>query len=294
MSKASDPNGPNIPEREFENPFSRGTFLHEIYGKVVSENRDLICVVSDMRGRRGTGKSVTSIRLADEMDRTDQGLTYPKCTMSAQELANAYSKQPKGSGLVLDEAEVSAGNRSAMTKTNKALRKILSMARVKEKYLVVNVPIKGYVDKDILKLADVWIAMERRGRGLVHHLKWEPYTETLHTEKKQRLEIADIPKDTHLREVYNKLSSDKNQHIDGDKGDGFMPISEHEEELQKQRQQVRKETRNEVIKDVYKGLSGLSDDDYTRMKRADGVSQSMLGDALGLTQQQVGNIVRGD
>lgn len=275
---------PNIPESTFENPFAEGTFMHEIYGKVVSENRDLVVVISDIRGRRGTGKSISSIKLADKMDRTAEGLTYSKCTLSAEELRNAYSNQPEGSGLVLDEAEVAAGNRSAMTKTNKALRQVMSMARVEEKYLVVNVPIKSFIDKDILKLADVWIAMERRGRGLVHHLKWEPYSETLHTEKKQRIEIDDIPTGTDLREVYNKLTREKRRHIDGEEGQKFVPHEEHEEKLKKTREKVRKETRDQILTDVYQ---------HPEHQESNDVSQRTLGEAVGLTQQQVGNIVRG-
>lgn len=274
---------PDIPESTWENPFSEGTFMHQIYGKVVSENRDLVVVISDKRGRRGTGKSVSSIKLADKMDRTDEGLTYAKCTLSAEELRNAYSNQPKGSGLVLDEAEVSAGNRSAMTKTNKALRQVMSMARVEEKYLVVNVPIKGFIDKDILKLADVWIAMERRGRGLIHHLKWEPYSETLHTEKKQRMEFEDIPTGTPLRDVYNKLTREKRRHIAGEDGQTFVPQEEHQEELRKVKEEVRKEVRNDVLADVYH---------HPEHQASNDISQRTLGEAVDLTQQQVGNIVR--
>lgn len=283
---------PDIPDRQFENPFGEGTFLHDIFGKVVSENRDLVIVVSDKRGRRGTGKSVTSLRLADMMDQTPEGVTYSKCTLSAEELRNAYSSQPKQSGLVLDEAEVSAGNRDAMSTTNKALRQVMSMARVEEKYLVVNVPIKGFIDKDILKLADVWIAMERRGRGLVHHLKWEPYSETLHTEKKQRIEIGDIPTGTPLRNVYNKLTREKKRHISGEEGQKFVPQEEHQKELKKARKQARQDARNEVLRDVHGHFRNLTDDDYTRFKRSGGLPQTMLAEAVGLSQQQIGNIVR--
>jgi hypothetical protein len=279
MSTADTP--PDIPEKQFENPFQPGTFMHEIYGKVVSENRDLVVVISDKRGRRGTGKSITSIKIADLMDRTPEGLTYSKCTLSAEELRNAYSNQPKGSGLVLDEAEVSAGNRSAMTKTNKALRQVMSMARVEEKYLVVNVPIKGFIDKDILKLADVWIAMERRGRGLVHHLKWEPYSETLHTEKKQRLEIKDIPKGTDLRNVYNQLTREKKRHISGEEGQKFIPKEEHQEALQKAKQTARKEERNEIVRGVL---------NHPEIQEKN-VSQRMVGEAIGVSQSTIYNIL---
>lgn len=286
---------PDIPDSDFENPFAEGTFLHALYGKVVSEDRDLVIIVSDKHGRRGTSKTTTSLQLADMMDRTPQGLTFDKCSLSPEELRNAYSLQPEGSGLVFDEAEVGAGNRDAMTITNKALREIVSMARVQQKYLVVNAPIKGFIDKDILKLADVWIAMERRGRGLVHHLKWEPYRERLLTEKKQRIELSDIPTGTQLRDVYNQLTREKRAHIDGEEGTKFITKSEHEEALERREKDVRQATRNETIRDIHERLNANfdMDDDLTRLKRTKGISQSMIGEALGLSQQQVGNILNG-
>lgn len=284
MSKDTDDGSPDfdIPEKSWTNPFRKGTFLHEIYGKVVSENRDLVIIVSDLRGRRGTGKTVTSLKLADLMDRTDEGVTFENCTLSAEELHNAYSDLPEGSGLVLDEGEVAAGNRSAMTKTNKALRKVMSMARVEEKYLIVNVPIKGFIDTDILKLADVWIAMKRRGNGLVHHLKWEPYSETLHTEKKQTIEIADIETGTDLRKVYNKLTREKQKHIDGEKGNGYIEKKEHESQLKKAVNQAKRDKRDEIVRGLF---------EHPEVQKL-ALSQRMVGEAIGVSQTTVGNILQ--
>lgn len=273
----------DIPDTEFENPFADGTFLNKLYGKVAAEERDLVIIVSDKRGRRGTAKTTTSLKLANMMDQTPQGLTFDKCTLSPEQLRNAYSNQPPRSGLVLDEAEIAAGNRDAMTLTNKALREVMSIARVEQKYLVVNAPIKGFIDKDILKLADVWIAMERRGRGLVHHLKWEPYSERLYTEKRQRIELDDIDPGTDLKQVYHQLTKEKKRHIDGEEGQKFIPKSEHDEELQKVRKEVRQETRNQVLADIYT---------HPEHQDSNDISQRTIGESVGLTQQQVGNIVR--
>lgn len=272
---------PDIPDKSWTNPFAPDTFLNQLYGKVVKENRDVVIIVSDKRGRRGTSKTTTSLQLASMMDRTDEGLTWDKCTLSAQQLRNAYASQPPGSGLVLDEAEVSAGNRDAMTITNKALREVMSMARVEQKYLVVNAPLKGFIDKDILKLADVWIAMERRGRGLVHHLKWEPYREQLYTEKKQRIELNDIPKGTQLRDIYNKLTREKRKRIGGDEGQKFVPQEEHNKKLQKAREAARKEMRDECVTSFLQ---------HPEIQEAN-VSQRMVGEAIGVSQSTIHNIL---
>ena len=270
---------PDIPDSSRENPFREGTFLHDIFGKVLKENRDIVIIVADHRGRRGTGKTVASLNLASNLDQTEEGMTFSKCSLDVEEIRNAYSSQPKGSALVLDEIEQAAGNRESMTVTNRALREIMSMGRVQEKYVVVNAPIKGFVDKDILKLCDVWISMTRRGRGLVHHLKWEPYSEELLNEQKQWLEFDDIERGTDLREVYNKLSREKDRRIEGEEGQKFVPIEEVEKRLQQERKEARKDLRDEFVDGVY----GASDIDVT---------QQELADAIGVSQKTISNITR--
>lgn len=272
---------PDIPERSWTNPFSPGTYLHDLYDQVVHEERDIIMILDDLRGRRGTGKTIASLQLANGMDQTPEGVTWEKTSLEPEEIRNAYASQPLRSGLVLDEGEVGASNRQTQTKTNQALREIMSMGRVEQKYVVINTPVKGFLDKDLLRLADVWITMVRRGHALVHELRWEPYSENLLTPTKQKIEFKDIPKDTPLRDVYNRLTKEKRKRISGEDGQEFVPGEEHKEKLAKARKQSRREMRDEVLRDVYH---------HPEINEA--VSQRMLGEAVGLTQQQIGNIVR--
>lgn len=269
---------PDIPDKSYSNPFAEGTFMYDIFGKVLKENRDIIILVTDHRGRRGTGKTIASLSLASNLDQTPEGVTWDKCTLDAEEIRNAYASQPARSALVLDEIEQTASNRDAMTNTNKALREIMSMGRVEQKYVIANVPIKNFVDKDILKLCSVWISMTRKGRGLVHNLKWEPYSEKVYPEQQQWLEFDDIERGTQLREVYNKLTREKRKRISGEKGDGFVPESEHQEELRKARKQARKEMRDDIVSGVY------------QHPEID-TSQAALGDAAGVSQKTVSNII---
>lgn len=275
MAQAQDP---DIPDKSYSNPFAEGTFLHDIFGKVLKENRDIIILITDHRGRRGTGKTVASLSLASRLDQTAEGMTFDKCSLSPQEIRNAYASQEERSALLLDEIEQAASNRESMTVTNRALREIMSMGRVEQKYVVVNAPIKGFIDKDILKLCDVWISMTRRGRGLVHHLKWEPYLEELLTEKKQWLEFEDIERGTDLRDVYNKLTREKRARIDGEDGQKFVPAADHEQQLQRAREEARREARDEVVANIY------------RSPDVD-ASQQRLADAIGCSQKTISNIV---
>lgn len=275
---SSDP--PDIPDQGWENPFAEGTFLHDLYGKRVRESRDLIIILDDFFGGRGTGKTVGSLQLANGMDQSG-GLTYQKCSLQPQQLRNAYIDQPKRSGLVLDEGEFGISNRDAVTKVNKALRKIMSMGRVKEKYVVVNTPLKGFLDKDILKLADVWISMVRKGLAVVHELRWEPYSEQLLTPHQQWFEFEDIPAGTDLRSVYNKLADEKDDAMDDDLAN-WIPQEEHEEELQRARQQARQETRNELIRNLWQNPDVQETD----------LQQQMIAESAGLTPARVSQIIQ--
>lgn len=285
---------PDIPDQQWTNPFVEGTPMHSLFERRIRNSQDLIILVDDWHARRGTGKTIASLQLAEGLDQNG-GLTWENVSLRPEEIRNAYESLPQRSGLVLDEGEIGASNRQAMSKTNQALREIMSIGRVEQKYVVVNTPSIGFIDKDVRKLADVWMCMLRKGLGLIHFMERNPYPNSgggrLLTRREQLLEFDDVQRGTQLREVYNRLTREKKKHISGDEGNGFVPQSEHEEALQKQREEVRQDTRNEILADVYARLSDLDDDDWTRMKRGGGVSQSMLGEAVGLSQQQIGNIV---
>lgn len=287
---------PDIPEKGWSNPFPEQHPIHDLFERRISSQQDLVILVDDYHARRGTGKTVATLQLGQGMNQHGP-LTWENVSLAPEEIRNAYESLPKRSAIVLDEGEIGASNRQAMTKTNQALREIMSIGRVEEKYVIINTPDVGFLDKDIRKLADVWMTMLRKGLGLVHYLKRQPYARggsgKLLTEKKGLIEFNDIQTGTQLRSVYNKLTREKKKHIRGDKGEGFVQQADHEEALEKARKETRQETRNEIITDVYTRLSDLEDEDWTRMKRGGGVSQAMIGEAVGLTQQQIGNIVRG-
>jgi len=293
IQMATDGTHPDIPDKSWENRFPEGHPLHDLYGRRARNKQDLVIIIDDFHSRRGTGKTISSLQLGEAMDQNG-GITEDNATLEPGKLRNMYSTLPKKSALILDEGELKASNREAMTVMNRALREIMSIGRVEEKYVIINTPDKGFIDKDIRKLADVWLTMLGKGKGLIHHLKRNPYAsggQTL-TEENGLIQFNDIQKGTRLRDVYNRATKEKKKHISGEEGDGFIPESEHQEILQKKKEEVRKETRNEIITDLYRRLSGLDDDDMSRIKRAKGISQSMIGEAVGLTQQQIGNIVR--
>jgi len=281
MSEASTPSTEQ-PELDIEkgwtNPFTENTPLWQHFEDVISQDRDLIIVLDDYRARRGTGKTVASIQLAAGMDQTDEGLTKKKVSLDVEEIRTAYSEEEPRSGMVIDEAEVGAGNRDAMTKTNKALREIMSMGRVEQKYVVVNTPAKKFIDKDILRLCDIWITMTCRGQGLVHGLEHHPYSGQLFTPKIQWLDIQDIQSGTDLDRIYRYLDKEKRKRIAGDGVTTFLTEEEHKKELESVRKESRRKKRNEIIRELFVHPNVEA-------------TQSDIADCVGVDQATVSRIV---
>lgn len=273
--------GPDIPEKGWTNPFAHGSPMWRLFEKLVRQERDLIIVLDDHNAGRGTGKTVASLLLANAMNQHGT-ITREHVAMEPEAIRNCYTDLPKRSGIVLDEGEVGASNRQAMTKVNQALREICSMGRVQEKYLIINTPIRQFIDKDIQKLADVWISMTKKGEALVHFLDWNPYAETLLNPKKQRITFDDIPPGHELRDVYNYLAREKLAKMDGADGSGYVPREQHQEELQKAREEARLEQRNEDIR-------GFWSHEVVQDLRE--VSQEVVGESVGVSQSTVSNIV---
>lgn len=282
---ADDGTHPDIPDKSWTNPFPEGHPIHELFERRIRNDQDLIILIDDYHARRGTGKTVASLQLAQGMNQHGW-LTWEHVSLAPEEIRNAYESLPPRSALLLDEGEIGASKYDAATKTNKALREIMSIGRIEEKYVILNTPDAGQIDSDIRKLADVWMTMLTKGLGLVHWIKRQPYARggsgKILNEKQQLVHFADIATGTPLREVYNRLTEEKRKHISGEKDNGFVPIAEHREELQKARKEVRLETRNEVLADIY----------HNDEIRDLGLTQRMLGESVGLSQAQVGNIVR--
>jgi hypothetical protein len=277
-----DDDPPSIPERSWQNPFAEETYLNQLFGQIVRDERDVIIILDDYRGRRGTGKTVGSLKLAEALTLSDHGVTLESVSLDVEEIREAYYKLPKRTAIVMDEAEIGASNRQAMTKTNQALREIMSMGRVEQKYVIINAPLKGFIDKDLQKLADVWISMTRKGRALVHQYKWEPYSERLMTPKRQWLNFQDIPTGTDLRDVYNYLTREKRKRIRGGEGGGYIERAEHQEKLEKVRKEVAKTEREEIVFNVY----------THPVIRENEIPQWVIAEAADVSQKTVSNIVR--
>lgn len=250
--------------------------LKDLYDRRVSNHQDLTILVTDWHNRRGTGKTVLSLKLADAMDRTDDGLSREKCTLSAERLTDAYTAQPKGSALVLDEAETGLSKYTANSATNRAMRQLVSMARIEEKYTILNAPASAEIDRDLKALVDVWIIVQRKGQCKCYAMKYNPHREHPIHDPLQTLEWSDLQRDDSLHNVYKFLTREKEKRLEGDDGKGFVEQSEAKEMVERAREEAEQRTRDELLANLYR------DTDLTQQK---------LANAVGLTRSRVADIV---
>jgi len=253
-------------------PFTR------LYEKRVANSQDLAVLISDHQNRRGTGKTVLSLKLAALMDRTDEGLTPEKVAIDPSELTEAYVNLPKGSALVLDEAEAGLSKYQAGSAVNRAMRELVSMGRIREKYLVLNLPSSSELDRDLKALCDFWYMVRSKGTALGHFLRWNPYSEQPRTPKTETWNWSDIDENDPVRDVYNYLTDEKLAHLRGERDSSSqrVPAGEVSEMIAKAETEAKTEKRNEILTQVYRETS---------------LTQKELSGAIGLSRSRLADIV---
>ena len=226
-----------------------------IYNSRVKESRDLACYITDYQNSRGTGKTVFSLKLAELMDRTDEGLTTEKVFIDPTNLIEAYVELPKGSALVLDEAEISMSKFRAGSSMNMALRQIVSMGRVREKYLVLNLPSSSELDRDLKSLLSYWWLVLRKGVVQGHRISNNPYRESVYTPKSDNgttWKWSDIEAGSKLSEIYDHIHNEKMKHLrkEGSMNSMFTK-SDVDNLVSKATNEASRETRNDLIIKLY-------------------------------------------
>jgi hypothetical protein len=220
------------------------TPLGELYDRRVKNNQDLTILIEDWHARRGTGKSTLTLKLGAALDRTDEGVIPEKCSLSPQKIVDAYTDQDKGSALVMDEGSTGLSKYRAGSHINKAMRDIITMGRVEEKYLIMNAPAGAQIDSDLRELFDVVIFVQQLGVALVHFVKRKPYSGGMYLDDVQEIQWDTIS-DSDLNDVYRKLTEEKKKKMRGD-GEDFVPKNEVDERVKKAKKNARMEKRDEL------------------------------------------------
>lgn len=261
--------------------FPEGCPLGKLYRKRVAQNRDLTVIVSDWNLERGSGKTTLALRLAQAADRTDEGVTREKASLNAEELTDAYTSKPKGSSLVFDEAEAGISNRRAMSGVNEAMRTIVGMGRVEQKYLFLTTPGVHQIDSDIRAMADVWILVREVGRAQMYRVRFNPFEGKALTDNWGILRWDDA-RPGPLEETYKQLTEDKRAALrgEGDDGAGYVDASEVDKAAEQAAKEAERQKRDELLRQIY-----TQNEDMT---------QQELADSVGLSRSRIGDILSGD
>lgn len=252
--------------------------LGKLHRKRVAQGRDLTVLVADWNLERGSGKTTLAMRLAAACDRTEEGITASKATLSAEELTEAYTSESPGSALVLDEGQAAASNRRAMSGVNEALRQIVGMGRVEQKYLFLTAPGVHQVDKDIRAMCDVWIFVRELGEAEMFRVRYNPFGNHEMTDHWGTLTWSgDLPGE--LESVYDELTREKRRRLrgEGDDGQGYVDADTAEDRAVQAAEDAERQKRDELLRTIYSNT-----EDMTQQKLADsvGLSRSRIADIL--------------
>jgi len=222
------------------------SWLNQLYEKRVRQNRDLVVIISDWGNERGTGKTTLSLKLADEFDRTEDGVTPEKCTTYPEVLHENYTGMPSKSALVFDEAEAGASKYEASSAVNRALRETVSIGRREEKYLILSAPAADQIDADLKSLADAWVLVRRRGHAVVYSFEVNPHEGYTYQKKRDELRWNDFDEDSYLLEAYDSIEEEKKERLDGQQ-EKFVQYDDASEEFERRLREARKDVRDAVI-----------------------------------------------
>lgn len=276
------------PEEDGEFELTPGTPLYDIVERRVRNNQDLTIIVSDYHNRRGTGKTILTLKLMAAIQRlarriepvegAEPGISKAQTDIRAEPIIDAYTDQPLRTALGLDEAEVGLSKYDAGSQVNRTVRELVSMGRIEEKYVVLNLPASAELDRDLKALCDLWVLVQRKGQALVHTLPYQPYHSKELTKKIQTIEWSDIRGTHEIRHVYRSLTEKKRAHLRGEGQESFIPASEVDRIVDQKVAEAEREQRDELLraffhgsedltrKDVYDAVESTVDLSYERVR----------------------------
>jgi len=276
--KSKSPSSTPEPKSEDMPSLPESCPLDKLYRKRVAQNRDLTVLVSDWNLERGSGKTTLALRLMSHFDRTDEGIKPEKATLSARELINAYTEQPPGSSLLLDEGQADASNRRSMSGINEALRKIVGLARVERKFCLFTSPGVNQIDRDIRNMCDVWIFVRSLGEAQMFRVQYNPFNDHELTHDWGTLKWGpELP--GQLQHTYDELTAEKRRRLrgEGSDGEGYVEASKVQEQVEERVKDTKRQTRDELINDIY--------------TNSDDMTQAELADAVGLSRSRIADIL---
>ena len=143
----------------------RAPFVKHIAARITGKDKQDFSMI--LSGRKGSGKSYSSLRIcqmvakavAEELKgKPEDYFTLDNCCLL--EDTDMINKIIKTAGkhqiILIDDAGVAVGSRDFATQKNKNFNKLLATCRTKRWMILLNVPAKSHIDKQIRELVDCW------------------------------------------------------------------------------------------------------------------------------------------
>lgn len=191
------------------------TPLHQLFIDRYQKGRDLKVIITSRNSETGTGKTTLAFWLADQWHQLfapDQWCADKHATLDIYDYLEKYRNLPKGSVLILDEAEELDARRSMASKNVDFSHYWMKM-RVRQVMTILTLPSTTALDSRIEELADVWIEVQRRGKALVHDIRVNSYSKSVQTWKAHNIQWPNVAEHPEMEALDSLKQDDLDQDI---------------------------------------------------------------------------------
>jgi len=254
QSPEAPDSGPEVAgDAEQRFPF-RGPFF-QLISERKAQGRDAKIAVSSANAATGVGKSTCAYYLAHVLDTSTDGFDVEqKATLNVDDFLAGYNELPKGSSLILDEAEQLTGRRSMSTQNVKAGER-WQMCRVQEICSLLTLPKFSVLDSLMRDLVDFRVEIERRGMAVIYKKSHSPFRDTWW----QAIQRFEYPSMDETRGM-ERLHSLKDDFIakDGESG-SFVPAEDVDKKVKSEKEEAVKETEQQAAERMYENGASYGD-----------------------------------
>lgn len=233
--------------------------LHQLAVKRIQGGRDLKIIITAKDSQTGVGKTTLAGWLALTWTKQFTGDDWwvdpdewgdGMGTLNPKEYFSILQKIPSeygaGSVVIVDDAEELDARRS-MQGLNVEFSQRWMLMRLKQAITLITLPSPKAIDSRLEELSDIWINIERRGRGFVHDIRVNSYgSRNVMTEQKHKITFPDISTHDELEKL-RQMKENKMAEWE----------SEEEEEEVKSPDEVERETKQGIAQEMRgNGMSG--------------------------------------
>lgn len=169
--------------------------MHQLALKRMSQDRDLKIIITASDSETGVGKTTCggwlSLNWTWMFSRQHWNAEH-FATVNPYEYFGLVPEVPPGTVLMVDDAE-ELDARRAMQDLNVKFSWWWELMRLKQLITIITLPSPASIDSRLEELADVWINITKRGKGLAHDIGVHDYgPRNVYTEKVHHISFPDV------------------------------------------------------------------------------------------------------